>query len=92
MRPSIEIIVNGIPTGAFSRFAWHRDGRYLLKLIGIDVSCRREPVAVARYAYFLEVEKHSGYTVVTVNLFGKSWLIHLGRNIYVQRINQETEE
>lgn len=84
--------MNSIPVGAFSRFVWHREGRYLLRLTRIDVLMKREALAVANYSYILEIERHTGYTLVTINLFGKSWLINIGkRQFYVERINQETE-
>ena len=91
MRPSIEVTLNGVPAGAFPWFIWRRDGRYFLRLRRIEVA-HREPLAVARYAYLFEVEKHTGYSVVTVHLFGRSWLIYLGRKCYVQQIDQETEQ
>jgi hypothetical protein len=89
----IEVLVNGVPAGTFTRFALHRDGKYLLRLIRIDVSSKPHTLtAVAHYSYLLEIEKHTGYVVVILNLFNKSWLINIGRRqFYVQRINQETE-
>ena len=88
----IEVTVNSIPVGKYARFVWRRDGKYLLRLIRIDISYRAIPVAIARYTYLLEIERHTGYTVLTFNLFGKSWLINIGkRQFYVQRIHQETE-
>jgi hypothetical protein len=95
MPPSkrVEVTVNGIPAGTFTRFAWHRDGRYLLRLARIDVTCKPHTfTAIAHYHYVLAVEKHRGYLVATANLFGRSWLINITkRGIYVQRIHPETE-
>lgn len=93
MQPSkLEITVNGIPAGQFTRFAWHKDGSYLLRLKRIDLSYRRTLNATAHYSYLFAVEKHAGYTLITLNLFGHSWLINIGRKqFYVQRIHQETE-
>ena len=84
--------MNSVPTGSFSRFMWSHDNRYLLRLIRIDISCKREVVAIAHYSYLLEIEKHAGYIVATINLFGRSWLANIGkRQFYVQRIHQEAE-
>ena len=92
MKPfQIEVVVNGVPAGTFSRFMWHRNGRYLLRLIRVDVSVKREIIGVAHYTYILEIEKHKGYTLVTVNMFGGSWLINFGRRLYVERLNKQEE-
>lgn len=93
MQPSeLEITVNGVPAGQFTHFAWRRDGRYLLKLRRIDLSYKLTLNATAHYGYLFAVEKHAGYILITLNLFGHSWLINFGRKqLYVQRIDQETE-
>jgi hypothetical protein len=89
----IEVTVNSIPAGQFTRFAWHKDGKYLLRLVRIDISYQRTLVATAHYTYPLEAERHAGYTVITVHLFGKTWIVNLSkRNFYVQRINNQSEE
>jgi len=92
MTRSIEVVVNGVPAGIFTRFAWYRDGKYLLRLVRIDVSSKPHHLtAVAHYSYPLEIEKHQGYVVIIVHLFGRSWLFNLGRRqFYVQQIDKET--
>ena len=93
MKRSVEVTVNGAPAGAFTRFAWHRDNKYLLRLVRIDVSHKPHHLtAVAHYSYPLEIERHAGYIVVILHLFNRSWLFNIGkRNLYVQQIDQETE-
>ncbi len=100
MRPSkqIEVVANGVPAGRFTRFAWRREGKYLLRLIRIEVSIQQARPsaahfsATAHYSYLLGVEKHTGYTLLTINLFGKSWLVNIAKKgFYVQPIHQETE-
>lgn len=82
--------MNGLPAGSYARYVWHRDGKYLLRLIRIDVSHQPHILtAVARYSYLLEIQKHAGYLVITINVLG-SWLVYIGkRKFYVQRIDQE---
>jgi hypothetical protein len=94
MRPSklVEVTFNGIPAGQFAPFIWQKQGKYLLALRRINLSYRGALTASAHYRYLLSVEKHAGYTVLTFHLFGRSWLINIGkRQFYVQRIHQETE-
>jgi hypothetical protein len=95
MKPSkpIEVTVNSIPAGQFTRFAWHKDGKFLLRLVRIDISYRETLVATAHYTYPLEIECHAGYVIATIHLFGKSWLVHFGkRSFYIERINKQAEE
>jgi hypothetical protein len=89
----IEVTVNSIPLGRYAKFMWHEDSRYLLRLVRIDISYREIPVAIAHYTYLLEIERHTGYIVVTIHLFGKTWIINLSkRNFYVQSTNRKNQE
>ena len=87
----IEVVVNGVPANMFRRFIWNRNGKYLLQLIRVDVSCKPHSLtAIAQYSYPLEIQKHAGYILVTLHLFGRSWLINIGRKqFYVERIHRE---
>jgi hypothetical protein len=89
----IEVLVNGVPAGTFTRFAWHREGKYLLRLVRIDVTSKSHHLtAIAHYSYPLEIERHTGYIIIVLHLFNRSWLINIGkRQFYVEHINQETE-